>query len=109
MHGKPEAIPFHSNESVSRRAGLGLLDYSARLVAGATLADLDPRERARLRDCIRTHNGDVTLLKLSDGEGRSAVGSTMTKVASASSAAAAILFGPPSPAARIPPARWTRR
>ena len=68
MHGKPEAIPFHSNESVSRRAGLGLLDYSARLVAGATLADLDPRERARLRDCIRTHNGDVTLLKLSDDE-----------------------------------------
>ena len=43
-------------------------NLSAKPVAGATLADLDPVERARLRQFIERFNGDRALLELDDAQ-----------------------------------------
>lgn len=42
LDGSPEVIPMYSYEIPSRLAELGMLDYSAQPLAGATLDDLDP-------------------------------------------------------------------
>lgn len=64
--GKPECVPFYPHEFASREASFGLSDSSAMSVAGATLADFDPIERARLRQFIERFNGDRALLELDD-------------------------------------------
>ena len=46
-----------------------MLDYSAQPLAGATLDDLDPNQRVRLRRIIQNRSGgEKTLLSLSDEE-----------------------------------------
>lgn len=69
LDGSPEVVPMYSYEIPSRLAELGLLDYSAQPLAGATLEDLDPNQRIRLRKIIQTRQGgEKTLLTLPDDE-----------------------------------------
>jgi len=64
--GTPECTPMLPHDRLSRATSLGLLDVSARPVAGATLDDLDPLERERLRQSVRHYGGDRVLLELDD-------------------------------------------
>ena len=64
--GTPECAPLLPHERISRASTFGLLDVSARPVAGATLADLDPLERERLRQSVERYGGDKVLLELED-------------------------------------------
>lgn len=67
--GSPEVIPMYSYEIPSRLAELGMLDYSAQPLAGATLDDLDPNQRVRLRKIIQSRQGgEKNLLALPDDE-----------------------------------------
>ena len=69
LDGSPEVIPMYSYEIPSRLAELGLLDYSAQPLAGATLEDLDPNQRVRLRKIIQNRQGgEKSLLALPDDE-----------------------------------------
>lgn len=69
LDGSPEVIPMYSYEIPSRLAELGLLDYSAQPLAGATLDDLDPNQRVRLRKIIQNRQGgEKSLLTLPDDE-----------------------------------------
>ena len=61
LDGSPEVIPMYSYEIPSRLAELGMLDYSAQPLAGATLDDLDPNQRLRLRRIIQNRSGGGTL------------------------------------------------
>jgi len=65
-NGRPECVPYLPHEFASRQASFGLLDQSASRIAGASMADLDPVERARLRQFIERFNGDRALLELDD-------------------------------------------
>ena len=76
-NGEPECVPFLPQEFVARRAHFGLVDLSAQPVAGATLSDLDPAERARLRQFIQRYNGDQSLLGLDDEQLDGALGLTV--------------------------------
>ncbi|NOT68290.1 MAG: ATPase [Methylophilaceae bacterium] len=73
-NGEPECVPFYPHEFASRQASFGLLDMSAKAIAGATLADFDPIERARLRQFIERFNGDRALLELDDAQLDAALG-----------------------------------
>lgn len=76
-NGEPECVPFLPHEFAARQAHFGLLDISAKPVSGATLADIDPVERARLRQFIQRFNGDQTLLDLDDEQLDGALGLTV--------------------------------
>lgn len=76
-NGMPECVPYLPHEFASRQASFGLLDMSARPVAGATQADFDPIERARLRQFIERFNGDRALLELDDAQLDAALGLTV--------------------------------
>jgi ATP-dependent DNA helicase RecG len=76
-NGKPECVPYLPHEFAARQASFGLLDLSAKAIAGATLADLDPIERARLRQFIERFNGDRALLELDDAQLDAALGLTV--------------------------------
>ena len=76
-NGKPECVPYLPHEFASRQASFGLLDMSANSIAGATLADFDPIERARLRQFIERFNGDHVLLELDDAQLDAALGLTV--------------------------------
>ncbi len=64
--GTPECAPMLPHDRASRAAHFGLADASAQPVAGATLADLDPLERERLRQSVQQYGGDRVLLELDD-------------------------------------------
>ena len=64
--GAPECVPMLPHDRASRSARFGLSDASAQVVAGASLADLDPLERERLRQSIQQYGGDRVLLELDD-------------------------------------------
>lgn len=64
--GQPECVPMLPHDRASRAASFGLADASAQPVAHATLADLDPLERERLRQCVQQYGGDRVLLDLDD-------------------------------------------
>lgn len=66
--GTPECAPMLPHDRLSRASSFGLLDVSATPVAGATLADLDPLERERLRQNVETFGGDKVLLELDDAD-----------------------------------------
>lgn len=66
--GTPENVPMYPYEIPSRLSALNLLDYSAQILEGASLEDLDPNERDRLRGIIKYRKGDKALLELSDEE-----------------------------------------
>lgn len=74
--GKPECVPYHYHEMLSRQADRGGLDYSAMELPNVTWADLDPLEFDRYRRAIRESKGqgDATLLTLSDKELAKALG-----------------------------------
>jgi ATP-dependent DNA helicase RecG len=64
--GTPECVAMLPHDRASRAAHFGLADASAQPVAGATLADLDPLERERLRQSVQQYGGDRVLLELDD-------------------------------------------
>jgi ATP-dependent DNA helicase RecG len=66
--GKPATIPMYPHDQRSRRGDLGLLDFSAQLIEQATFEDLNPLEFERLRQTLKKHHGDLSLLELSDKE-----------------------------------------
>jgi len=72
--GSPECIPFFPHEWDRRASDFGQLDISALPVHGATLTDLNPLERERLRQMIKRLGGDQSLLRLSDDELDGALG-----------------------------------
>jgi ATP-dependent DNA helicase RecG len=72
--GLPECVPMMPHEFSSRLSDLGGLDVSRQPIAGATLADLDPAERARLRQFVERFHGDRSLIALSDDELDGALG-----------------------------------
>ncbi|MDO8332227.1 MAG: ATP-binding protein [Fluviicoccus sp.] len=76
-NGQPECVPYLPHEFVVRQAHFGLLDVSAKPVAGAAIADLDPIERVRLRQFIQRFNGDQGLLELDDSQLDAALGLTV--------------------------------
>ncbi len=76
IDGTPECVPFLPHEFAQRLAELGVADPSAQPVPGATLDDLDPAERARLRQFVERFHGDRALLELSDEEIDGALGLT---------------------------------
>lgn len=76
LDGSPENIPMYPYEINSRLSELSLLDYSAQPMHEASINDLDPNERLRLRNLIRQKKGDNTLLELSDEELDKALGLT---------------------------------
>ncbi|WP_026817496.1 ATP-binding protein [Arenimonas composti] len=75
--GQPECVPMLPHERESRASTLGLVDVSALPVAGATLADLDPLERERLRQAVQQYGGDRVLLELDDEALDGALGLTV--------------------------------
>ena len=66
--GTPENVPMYPYEMASRLSSLNMLDYSAQAVPDSEYSDLDPVERERLRNIIRTYRGEISLLELSDEE-----------------------------------------
>lgn len=64
--GMPECVAMLPHDRASRASTFGLMDASAQTVAGATLVDLDPLERERLRQCVQQYGGDRVLLELND-------------------------------------------
>ncbi len=55
-------------ETSGRLSSLGRVDYSAQILLGAAMDDLDGSERDRLRNIIKYRKGDKTLLELTDEE-----------------------------------------
>ena len=76
-NGQPECVPYLPHEFSSRQASFGLLDVSAQPLAGALASDLDPIERARLRQFIERFNGDRALLELDDAQLDAVLGLTV--------------------------------
>ena len=82
--GHPECVPLLPHEFQTRLSDLGALDATAQPVPGSTRDDLDPAERARLRQFVTRFKGDDALSHLSDEEMDGALGlvvrdgSTMT-------------------------------
>ncbi|SDB54298.1 ATP-dependent DNA helicase RecG [Pseudobutyrivibrio sp. YE44] len=66
--GTPENVPMYPFEIPNRLSTLNMLDFSAQILEGATIDDLDERERVRLRNIIRYRKGDNSLLELNDME-----------------------------------------
>jgi len=66
--GSPENVPMYPYEIPGRLSSLSQLDYSAQILLGATMDDLDGKERDRLRNIIKYRKGDKTLLELTDEE-----------------------------------------
>lgn len=67
--GSPEGIPMFSYEIAGRLSELSLLDFSAQPLSGATMNDLDPNQRVRLREIIQSRpGGEKNLLQLQDDE-----------------------------------------
>ncbi len=92
--GTPECVPFLPHEFQQRLSQLGLVDPSAQPVAGATLDDFDPAERARLRQFVERFRGDHSLLDLSDAELDGALGlRTRTEAGSLPTLTGLLLIG----------------
>jgi ATP-dependent DNA helicase RecG len=75
--GEPECEPFLPHEIPSRLSQFGSMDPTAQPVAGATLADLDPLERERLRQIVERRGGDAVLGELEDEALDGALGLTV--------------------------------
>ncbi len=72
--GQPECVPLYPHEYNRRLSDLGQLDQSALPVPEASVNDLDPLERERLRQFIERYGGDRSLLGLDDTELDGALG-----------------------------------
>lgn len=73
-NGRPECVAFLPHEMGSRLAEVGAIDPTAGPVPSATATDLDPAERARVRQFIERYGGDQALLGLTDHELDGALG-----------------------------------
>ncbi|MBK5204936.1 MAG: putative DNA binding domain-containing protein [Polaromonas sp.] len=79
-NGQPECVPFLPHEYPSRRADFRLIDMSAEVMAGATLADFDSLQRERLRSVIANNpRSDKSLMGLTDEQLEGALSLTMTR------------------------------
>jgi len=76
--GTPESVPFLPHEFGQRQASLSALDVSAQAPSEATVEDLNPVARERLRGIIRRQPGEASLLELADTELDGALGITLT-------------------------------
>lgn len=74
--GTPECMPLLPHDIAVQIGHLRLHDLSAVPVPGATTADLDPMERARLRRIVERNQADRTLLELDDDALDGALGFT---------------------------------
>jgi ATP-dependent DNA helicase RecG len=72
--GRPQCVPFLPHEWISRQSDLGTLDYAAWPLEGASVEDLDPLERQRLRQMVERYGGDRSLLALDDEQLDGALG-----------------------------------
>ena len=68
LDGTPENVPLYPFEIPGRLSELNLLDYSAQVVEEASVDDLEPNERVRLRNVIKYRKGESALTDLSDEE-----------------------------------------
>lgn len=75
--GTPEDCPMLPHDLPARLGQIGAQDVTRQAVAGASLEDLDPAERLRLRQFIERNNGDPALIALSDEELDGALGLTV--------------------------------
>ena len=75
--GQPECVAMLPHDRASRATTFGLMDASAQAVLGATLLDLDPLERERLRQNVQQYGGDRVLLELDDEALDGALGLTV--------------------------------
>jgi len=64
--GRPQTVPFYPRDQRSRRSALGLLDFSAQVMEGASFNNLDPLAFERLRQTVTRLRGDRSLLELDD-------------------------------------------
>ncbi|MBI4818895.1 MAG: ATPase [Deltaproteobacteria bacterium] len=76
---KKKLHDFPDKERKLWSAGHLQADLTSRPVDGARLDDLDPTERARLRQFIEANNGDAALLQLADDELDGALGLTVRR------------------------------
>jgi len=77
LDGTPECVPFLPHEFAQRLSELRIADPSAQPVSGASMSDLDPVERGRLRQLVERFHGDQALVELSDEELDGALGLTL--------------------------------
>ncbi len=69
VDGTPETVPMFAYEIKTRLSELSLLDFSAKPIKNATMADFDTSQRARLRSIIQSKpGGEKNLLGLSEAE-----------------------------------------
>ncbi|QNI63515.1 RNA-binding domain-containing protein [Synechococcus sp. A15-44] len=66
--GKPTCRPMTAVDVVRRANQQREIDWSCLPASGATLADLNPAERDRLRAAVKRHRGEASLLELGDDE-----------------------------------------
>ena len=66
--GKPTCRPMTAVDVVRRANQQREIDWSGLPASGATLADLNPAERDRLRAAVKRHRGEASLLELGDDE-----------------------------------------
>jgi len=66
--GKPQTVPFYPRDQRTRRASLGLLDFSAQAMESVKFANLDPLAFERVRQAVSRLRGDRALLSLNDKE-----------------------------------------
>ncbi len=79
-NGQPECVLFLPSEYPSRRADFQMLDMSAEVMAGATLADFDALQRERLRAVIANNpRSDKSLAGLTDEQLDGALSLTVTR------------------------------
>lgn len=74
VNGRPEAVPFYPHEFIQRQSSLGLVDPSAMTIDAMDAQDLDPLQRARIRNDVKKYGGDQALLSLADHELDGALG-----------------------------------
>ncbi len=66
--GKPETVPFYPSDHGIFHTTAATADYSAQLLEGASLDDLDPLQFRRVRQTIERLHGDSSLVDLTDEE-----------------------------------------
>ena len=70
----PENVPLYMTELWPNIVSAKAMDFTGRVLPDSSYGDLDPSERERLRDMVRTYQGDSSLLTLSDEELEKALG-----------------------------------
>lgn len=73
-NGEPENVPMYPPSYATRLSDLRLLDYSAMPLYQGSIEDFDPLEVERLRQLIKTYNGEKNLLDLTDEDIYKALG-----------------------------------